>query len=299
MERRHFLKAAGVTPILAALESSTQNEPAISFKDKLCLNQSTSMPHPFDVCMKAYAKAGIKNVEPWIHTIRPFIEKESTATARLVIEDLGLHVPSSCCQGELIEPNDKRPEALERFKSNIELVHDMGFPRFVVHSFSSQQYTLDDYKRGAENLREIAEIAAKANVTVCVEFIRMQRFLGTLPTSLRVVRAANHPNARPLFDFYHFWAGQGKMEDLELLQEGELEHTHFHDCPDWPREILQDKDRVLPGQGVTPLKSILEILRRKKYTGYFSVELFGQEFQEADPYEIAKQVIETAQPFLT
>lgn len=307
MERREFIKAAGAATVVAAgslnAAASTGSQraaaTAVSFADKLCLNQATSMAIDFDVCMKGYAEAGVRNVEPWVHKIRPYVEKESAAGAKRLLDDLGLNAPSACCQGELVEPRDDRPKHIENLKRNLELVRDLGIKRFVVHSFTSQQYTPDDYKTGVDNVRELGEIAQSFDLTIDLEFIRMQRFMGTLPTCLRLCREAGHPNVKPLFDFFHFWAGQGKMEDLELLEQGEPDHIHFHDAPAGPREILRDADRVLPGRGVIPIKDILDVLRRKNYRGYFSVELFGKHYQTADPCETAKQANEAARPMLT
>ena len=35
---------------------------------------------------------------------------------------------------------------------------------------------------------------------------------------------------------YHFWSGNNKLEDLDLLRSGEVGHVHFQDVPDIPRE---------------------------------------------------------------
>ena len=298
MQRRNFLKIAGAASVATAASREAIGEP-VSFAGKLCINESTSMNHDFDVCMAAYAKAGIRNVEPWIHKIRQFVGEESMAVARRVLSDNGLHAPCSCCMGELIEPHEKHAEKVEQLKRNLELVKEVGIERFVVHSFTQKQFQPDDYKVGVEHVRELGEIGESFGVIVNIEFIRVQRFLGTLPTSLRLVREAQHPNVRPLLDLYHFWVGQGKMQDLEMIRDGEIDHVHFHDTPDLPREILKDQDRVFPGEGVAPIGDMLAVLKRKKYKGYFSIELFGKTYQDADPYEIAKRAIKTSVPFLT
>jgi len=297
MDRRDFLKYTGLAGLV--ITNSPANSQSAGYADRLCLNESSSMSHDFDVCMKAYSKAGIRHVEPWIHKIRPYVEKESAATAKQLLSDLGLHAPCSCCMGELIEPREDHDQRVEQLKANLELVGALGIERFVVHSFTQEQYTLDDYKRGVDNVRQLGEIGREFGVIIVIEFIRMQRFMGTLPTALSLTRGADHPNLRPLFDFFHFWVGQSKMEDLALLRDGELEHVHFHDAPSGPREILADKDRVFPGEGVIPITDILRVLRKKKYNGYFSVELFNKEIQDADPLLTAQKAIETASRFLT
>ena len=83
-----------------------------------------------------------------------------------------------------------------------------------------------------------------------------------------LVREADHPHVRMMFDTYHLWIGVSKFEDLESLRDGELLHLHFEDTPATPvRELLEQRHRVLPGQGIAPLKRILEVIKGKKYVG--------------------------------
>ena len=95
-----------------------------------------------------------------------------------------------------------------------------------------------------------------------------------------------------MLDCYRFWSGLGKFEDLDLLQPGELAHVHFQDVPDMPRELLDNTTRIIPGDGVSPLVRILRKLAEKGYSGRLSVELFLPEFQQGDPYEVARRIRE-------
>jgi sugar phosphate isomerase/epimerase len=71
-----------------------------------------------------------------------------------------------------------------------------------------------------------------------IEFLRNSTFISTLPTILKVTRAAAHPNIAPMLDCYHFWSGLSKLEDLDMILPGEIGHVHFQDVPDIPRELL-------------------------------------------------------------
>jgi 2-keto-myo-inositol isomerase len=131
-----------------------------------------------------------------------------------------------------------------------------------------------------------------------VEFMRGSTFIGTLPTSLHLVREAAHPNVRPMFDCYHFWAGLSKFEDLDLIRPAEIHHVHFQDVPGIPRELLDNGTRDIPGDGVSPLVRILEKLKEKGYSGPLSVELFYPHLQQGDPYEVALRIRRKAEPIL-
>ena len=98
--------------------------------------------------------------------------------------------------------------------------------------------------------------------------------MSTLLTALKVTRQAAHPNVGVMFDFYHFWSGNNKLEDMDQIRSGEIQHVHFQDVPDMPRELLDNNTRVIPGDGVAPIGAMLKKLAEKGYAGPLSVELF-------------------------
>ena len=57
-----------------------------------------------------------------------------------------------------------------------------------------------------------------------------------------------------------------------------------------PRELLDNTTRIIPGDGISPLTTILRKLSDKGYAGPLSVELFLPKFQQGDPYEVAQEI---------
>jgi sugar phosphate isomerase/epimerase len=100
---------------------------------------------------------------------------------------------------------------------------------------------------------------------------------------------------KPLLDCYHFWSGLNKLEDLDLIRPGEIGHVHFQDVPDMPRELLDNTTRFIPGDGISPLTTILRKLADKGYAGPLSVELFLPKFQQGDPFEVAREIRQKAE----
>ncbi len=257
----------------------------------ICLHETTSAGFDFRRAMEGYAKAGIRAVEVTLPKVQEFAQRESVAAARRLLGDLGLKPVSCGGQVGLAEPTPARAKNLSELKWKCELAQAIGCDRMVAPSATSERYTEDDYKRAVDNLREAGEIARPYGVALMLEFTRTATFIGTLPTALKLVREANHSNVKVMLDTYHFWGGVSKFEDLELLREGELHHLHFEDTPAEPvREQLQQRHRVYPGQGIAPLRRIVEVLQRKKYFGPASVELFDPAIQNTDPYEVARKV---------
>ncbi len=264
----------------------------------LCMHQTTSAAAGYRRSLEGYAKAGFRYVELIPQHIQDFVRQDGMPAARRLLSDLGL---KAVCMGGvrgLAEPNQARSAAIEELKARVEMANAIGVDRIVCPCNTSEKFTLDDYKRAAGNLQEAGEIARPHGVIAMLEFMRGSTFAGTLPTSLNLTRAAAHPNVRSMFDFYHFWAGLSKFEDLDQIRPGEIPHVHFQDVPAIPRELLDSGTREMPGNGVSPLVAILQALKKKGYSGPLSVELFYPRLQKGDPYEVAKEIRTKAEPIL-
>ena len=290
MNRREFVA-------LAAVPAFVQPRPSGSLT--VCMHEASSDRFDFQTAMEGYARAGIRAVEPQLTKVREFAQKESVAAAKRLLDDLGLKAMSSSNQIGLAEPADARARSLDDLKWKAELAQALGCDRIVAPSAGAGPYTADDYKRGADNLREAGEIAKPFGVSIMLEFSRTSRFAACLPTALTLVRNANHPNVRVMMDIFHFWGGVSKFEDLELLTDGELHHLHFEDVPaDPPREIQGQPNRVWPGEGIVPLRRVLDVLKGKHYAGAASVEMFNPAIQAMDPYDVAKRARAAVEPLI-
>jgi sugar phosphate isomerase/epimerase len=151
------------------------------------------------------------------------------------------------------------------------------------------KFGVEDYGRGLDQIRQVAEVARAFELKVAAEFVRNSTFLASLPTAIRLKREAAHPSFGLIFDCYHFWSGPSKFEDLDLLQAGDVIHAHLNDTQDLPRELLDLQSRVAPGDGVAPLDRILRKLARH-YQGPISIELFLPRYQQADPEALAREL---------
>jgi sugar phosphate isomerase/epimerase len=288
---------------------------AASGKMTLALHQNSSARAGYRGSLEGWARAGIRLVEITSNMLDEFLKTDSLAAASRVLTDLGLTpVSGSCGVLGLLLPNPARPRLLDTFKKRCEMFATLGIPRTYSTTAApgnaasasasssttpasasptaagASKPTLDDYKIAADNLREVGEAAKEFKLTMMFEFVRQSSFASTLPTMLSITRAAAHPNVGILFDCYHFWSGLNKLEDLDSLGPGEIAHVHFQDVPDMPRELLDNATRVIPGDGVTPLAAILRKLSEKGYAGALSVELFASKFQQADPFELAREI---------
>jgi sugar phosphate isomerase/epimerase len=286
LSRREML----LTPVALAATSALSASGGEK-KMTLAMHQNTSNGAGYRKSLEGWARAGIKNVEITNILLDEFLKTDDLAAARRVITDLGLNlVHAATGVTEIWEPNPNRAAALDNLKKRCEMFANMGLNRVYAATATSKKVTEDDYKAGADNMHDAGEVAKQFNMSLRIEFLRTSTFISTLPTILKMTRAAAHPNIAPMLDFYHFWSGLNKLEDLDLIRPGEIGHVHFQDVPDMPRELLDLSTRIIPGDGVSPLTRILGKLAEKGYAGPLSVELFLPKFQQGDPYEVAKEI---------
>ena len=269
-------------------------------KMSLCIHTNTSAAAGYRGALEGWAKAGIKNVELNAALVDEFLKSDTLDGARKVLSDNGLTaVHGAVGVGGLLEPSPDRTEALENLKRRLEMFGSLGVKSVYTTAGGTQKLTIDDYKVVADNMRSVGETAKPFNMIVQVEFVRSSLYMSTLLTALKVTREAAHPNFGVMFDFYHFWSGFNKLEDMDQIRPGEIKHVHFQDVPDMPREFLDNNTRFIPGDGVSPIVPMLKKLAEKDYAGPLSVELFLPKFREANPFELAREIRQKCEPLMT
>jgi 2-keto-myo-inositol isomerase len=290
--RRDFMigaAAAGLMPL--GVSGTPGPASAAERKMMLCMHSNTSAGAGYRGALEGWAKASIKNVELNALFVDEFLKTDTIDGARKVLTDNGLTaVHGAVSVDGLLEPNADHAAAIEALKRRLALFASLGLKNVYTTSGGTRKLAIDDYKIVADNMRSVGETAKPFDMFVSVEFVRASLYMSTLLTALKVTREAAHPNFGVMFDFYHFWSGLNKLEDMDRIRPGEIHHVHFQDVPDMPRELLDNSTRIIPGDGVSPIDTMLRKLAEKGYAGPLSVELFLPRFQQGDPYEVAREI---------
>ena len=116
------------------------------------------------------------------------------------------------CPGGDIGSDDT--EAREIGRAHLALVisctRDIGIrqingPLYGPHGKASNPVTLDGFRRSAENLAELADIAAKSGITLCIEILNRYEtaLLNTVAQGLEYLELAGRPNIKLHVDTFH------------------------------------------------------------------------------------------------
>ena len=257
----------------------------------LSIHQNTSRAAGFRGSLEGWARAGIEYVELNDRMLDGFLENDTLAGAKSLLSDLGLTpVSAAAVMQDIWIPGPARSASLETWRRRCDQFASLGLQKIYSPSITNRSVTAEDFAATPDCIREAGEIAREYNLTAMIEFLRTSTHLATLTSALQVIREAAHPNVRPMLDFFHFWSGLSKFEDLDLLEPGELAHAHFQDLLDGPRELINNDSRLIPGDGIAPLDRILRKLAEKEYDGALSVELFRAELVRGDPFQVATEI---------
>jgi 2-keto-myo-inositol isomerase len=137
-----------------------------------------------------------------------------------------------------------------------------------------------------EGLAIVRDRAGATGVRVAFEFLGFADCpIGSPALAADVV--ADVPGADLVLDSCH-WHASGSAS-LDAFPVDRLAMVHLNDAPDKPPRLVEDADRLLPGQGVIRLGELIAGLRARGYTGPWSLETFNPAYWEADPLTVARE----------
>lgn len=202
------------------------------------------------------------------------VEKYTPWAQRL--DDLGLGRTGVTVRGEEdnpISPDPARRKAgVANNKRAVDCCHAAGCTHLCgpYHSalgyFTGQGPTADEWKWGVESMREVAEHAKQAGVTLCLEAVNRFEcyFVNTHGELARFAKAVDHPNCRVMYDTFH-----SHIEEKDTVKA-------IRSCADVLAHVhISENDRSTPGTGNIRWKKTFDTLHEIGYDGWLMIEAFG------------------------
>ena len=295
MKRRNALQTLAATSGLAVLGPATLAEPQQNKnKFKFSLNTSTiSGQKPgIEKYIDVAARAGYECIEPWIGDLKTYVESgKSLRTLKKLLDDSKLAAINAIGFAPWMSDDDtQRAAGFLQMREEMEMMAALGCTRIAAPA-AGVRASPDLYKVG-ERYRELLELGRQTGVRPQLEIWGASVF-SHIGQAMMAVAVANDPDVRILPDVYHLFRGNSGFESLKMIDGKMIEVFHMNDYPgDIPREQMEDKDRIYPGDGVAPLKQIIADLRNMDGTKILSLELFNREYWKQDPLQVAKTGLE-------
>lgn len=196
------------------------------------------------------------------------------AAADAGIAITGLHYILRAPAGLSITASDKgtRERTVAVMRALCGLCAELG-GRILVHGSPEQRVLVrgdevSGHQHGVECFAAVADAAASANVTYCIEPLarNLTAFVNTVEEAAAIVQMIDNPAVRTMIDCSA--AGQAEREPVDALvrrwlPSGLIAHVHFN-----------DPNRRGPGEGELAFAPILAALRDGGYQGDASIEPF-------------------------
>jgi sugar phosphate isomerase/epimerase len=300
ISRREMLAGGASALVLGAEMSPAQAQVPRPQNDSpsflLGLNTSTIRGQKLSIVeeIAIAAKAGFQGMEPWMDELRRYAESGgSLEDLRKRFEDAGISVESAIDFFEWVTDDDaRRKKGLENARLSMDLLQKIGGKRIAAPPVGATDHALEP-SRVIERYRAILDLGDRIGVVPQVEVWGFSRTLGRLGDAALVAMESGHPKACILPDVFHLFKGESRLEGIRLLSPAAIHVFHVNDYPDRPsRDKLTDADRVFPGDGIAPYRSLLRDLSKGGFRVMLSMELFNRELWKQDPQVVVRTGLE-------
>jgi 4-hydroxyphenylpyruvate dioxygenase len=231
--------------------------------------------------LEAAAAAGFDGVEIFENDLLNF--DGSPARVRQMAADLGLAImlyqPFRDFEAM---PRELFARNLARAERKFDVMAELGVEMVLVCS-SVQDIAIDDPALAADDLRQMAEAAARRGLRVGYEALAWARHTRTWRQAWQIVRQADHPALGLILDSFHTLSLGDSLDGLHDVPADKLFFVQFADAPKLSMDVLSwsRHHRNFPGQGDLAVTEFARDLLAAGYTGPLSLEVFNDEFRSA------------------
>lgn len=174
----------------------------------------------------------------------------------------------------------------------MEMLAQIGCKRTAAPPVGATQGQDLDLKKVAERYRAILEIGEQTGVVPHLELWGFSQNLSRLSQVMYVAIESGHPSARVLLDVYHLYRGGSSLDTLQLVGKPAVEVFHINDyAANMPAATITDADRIYPGDGVAPIRRILQSIRHPDQSVVLSFEVFNKSYYAQDALLVAKTAL--------
>jgi sugar phosphate isomerase/epimerase len=251
----------------------------------LSMNEMTTFRWSFEEDVHHYRAAGIDAIAIWRQKLSDYGEAKGIE----LLADSGLTVSALLWAGGFTGSDGRSyRESIEDAEEAIGLAADLGAGCLILYSGSRAGHTWNHARRLFRNaLKELSPLAGQRGVTLAIEPMHAGcssdwTFLTGFDETLDIIQAVGSPHIRVAFDVYHLGQDPAVLDrladcvpQLGLVQLGDARR---------PPEGEQNRCRL--GEGIVPLREILDVLKSAGYDGYYDVELMGEDLDNSDYEEL-------------
>ena len=256
------------------------------------LSTVCSLQTPLEQLLEDYAAGHVGAVDLWLGQADAWLRGRSVAALREAFAGHGITPLAASFQGGILtSQGEARREHWKTFEGRLALCRDLAIPVLVVAGDAHGPLGPQDLGRLTASLVEAAKRAADAGLRLALEVDARAAFPNNLQSAAALVEDVGSPSLGLCLDWFQWTVGPSKPLDLWLLTRDNLAHVQLSDIADVPREMASDADRILPGEGSSPVDDLVRRLGEIGYTGAVAVELMNPQLWGVPPRQFGEIAI--------
>lgn len=248
---------------------------------------TVSVSGGLDKKLEAIAAAGFDAVEIFENDLLVF--DSSPLEVGKMVRDKGLKIslfqPFRDFEGM---PEAQRSRTFDRAERKFDMMQELGTDLLLVCSNVSAP-ALGGLDRAASDFYELGERASRRGLRVGYEALAWAKHIHDHRDAWEIVRRANHPNIGLILDSFHTLARKVDVNSIRSIPKEKIFIVQLADAPLIDMDLLywSRHYRNMPGEGDLPVTEFMRAVAATGYDGYFSLEIFNDQFRGGSTRMIA------------
>lgn len=241
--------------------------------------------------IKAASQAGFSQIELWQQDVDTARGNASGVAALLNKENLAL------TDYQVLLNFDGAPDKLRQAKykealSMLDTAVSLGASTLLVPASAASDCIAE---REEEDLRWLVKEAGDRAINVAFEAMAWSTHINDTAAAWQMVQRIDQPNLGLVLDAFHIFAHNRTVADLSGIPADKIFLVQLSDLAELPSEktlvATARHQRLLPGQGVFPLHTLLNYLTDIGYCGPLGLEVFNDRLHQRPAVEVAKKAM--------
>lgn len=186
-------------------------------------------------------------------------------------------------------PEPLRARAFDRARHKFDLMNELGADLMLVCS-SLHPQALGGIDRAADDLAELAGIAADRGIRIGYEALAWGRHVNDHRDAWEIVRRADHPALGLILDSFHSLGRRIEPDTIRRIPGDKIFFVQLADAPLIEMDLLywSRHFRNMPGEGDLPVVDFMRAVTATGYDGPLSLEIFNDQFRGGSAEGIAR-----------
>ncbi|MDH4124483.1 MAG: sugar phosphate isomerase/epimerase [Gammaproteobacteria bacterium] len=247
---------------------------------------------PLPMIANAARMAGFVGLEVWNADIENL--PGGAAAAASMLAQAGLQVPTFQLLRDFEGSGAARQAKMDEAASLMDVMQVLGAPTLLLCA-NTNPGSSGVWAAQIDDLRQLADLAESRNIRVGFEPLAWSQWINDYAAACKLVNAVDHAGFGIVLDVFHLFSRRTPLDVLDDIPIDKLLLVQLSNAiamPLPPIEIARHH-RLFPADGEWPVADVVRRLTDRGYTGYFSIEVFNDEYKLQDPAAVAAAAMQS------